>query len=631
VQAFNLPGNTWCLVDINKVLSALPGTQRIGFMGRATMDFSSTVQGYLELGLSRNETEQTFTPPFFAGTTGLQPTSAGLRPFTYNVTFAPGVAGNPLGTNARFTGNLYALGTRNLEITSDSLRALAGLKYSAFGYDFDSAVGYSNNEIDQKNINRISLSGTSAILGIGTGPQPPVPVSTSATCNLDQPSTTPACRNALVDFPRTAKSELTFVDTKASTETSVVLPGGPVGMALGLEYRNEKIKDSPDLRAASGDILGQGITATDGSRHQSAAYVEFALPLTRALEAQVALRHDRYSDFGSSTNPKVGLKFKPTSDFVLRANWGRGFRAPTLPEISPSVATFFTQVNDGFTGQNGVQISGVFAGNPDLKAERSRSGTLGFVWEPNTSFSFGADVFEINWTDIVGSSSFQSIVNADTASRLAGGPGDPRVIRDLTNPITVPVPGGGTRTAFPVVTVLSNYRNLSETFVRGADFDVRYAARTTLGRFTTRINAAYIDDFREEGEQYAGTNGGSNTYPRWKGTLSQDWEQGALLVRGAINYVSSYYQQLLAGSFFTTPVNPLAQNGTYPLKVPSYATLDLFARYSLTSKLQISASIVNVTDETPPYDPGFSATFLYDFSQYDIRGRQYRVGVSYKF
>ncbi len=360
VQAFNLPGNSWCLVDINKVLSALPGTQRIGFMSRGTFEFSSTMQAYAELGFSRNETEQTFTPPFFAATTGLQRTPAGLRPFTYNVTFAPGVAGNPLATNARFTGNLYDLGTRDLEITSDSMRALAGLKYSFGGWDMDSGVGYSSNEIEQNNINRITLTGTSALFGVGTGPQPPVPVSTAATCNLDRPSTTPACRGALIDFPRTAKSEMTFVDTKATTEIGT-LPGGAAGLALGVEYRNEKINDNPDPRAQNGDILGQGITATDGSRNQVAAFAEVALPLTRALEAQLAVRHDRYSDFGSSTNPKVGLKFKASPDLMFRANWGRGFRAPTLPEISPSVATFFTQVNDPFTAASGVQISGVFA------------------------------------------------------------------------------------------------------------------------------------------------------------------------------------------------------------------------------------------------------------------------------
>lgn len=613
---FNLPGNTWCAFDFNKELSALPGTQRIGLLTRATADLSPRVQGYAELGFSRVETEQTFTPPFFAGTTGLQQTPQGLRPFTYNITFAPGVAGNPLGQNARFSGNLHALGTRDLEITSDSYRGLVGAKYGFGSWDLDSAVGYSKNEVEQMNIRRITLSGTSAVFNVPTTPQPPVPVSNASSCNLDAPSTTlAACSAMLINFPRKATSELTFVDTKANTELGQ-LPGGPVGLALGIEYREEKINDRPDPRAAAGDILGQGITATNGSRNNVAGFVEFALPLTRALEAQVAARDDYYSDFGNALTPKFGLKLRPSDAVLLRANWGRGFRAPTLPEISPSVATFFTQVNDPFTGASGVQISGVFAGNPNLKPERSRSSTFGIVLAPTADFNVALDFYQITWSDIVGSDSFQSIVNGDAASRLAGGPGDPRVIRDpITNAI---------------VTVLSNYRNLSRTETEGTDVDVRNTIRTTWGRFTQRLNATYVKKFEEEGEDFAGTNGGTNTYPRLKGFLDLGWEYGSWLVQARANYIHRYEQLLLAGSFFT-PQDPRFQTGTYPRKVPSYTTVDLYARWSVTPKLEVSGSVINVTDETPPYDPGFSSTFLYDFTQYDVRGRQFRLGVKYKF
>jgi iron complex outermembrane receptor protein len=44
----------------------------------------------------------------------------------------------------------------------------------------------------------------------------------------------------------------------------------------------------------------------------------------------------------------------------------------------------------------------------------------------------------------------------------------------------------------------------------------------------------------------------------------------------------------------------------------------------------MSASVMNLFDRTPPYDPGFSATYLYDFSLYDVRGRQLRVNFKYK-
>ena len=613
----NQPGNTWCGYDINKALSALPEQERWGFLSRGTFDFTPTVQGFAEFAYSKVENFQVFTAPFFA-TTGLQQTAAGLRPFSYNITFGPGVAGNPFGANATLGQNMWFLGTRDQETKSDTYRLLGGLRYSYGGWDLESAVGWSQNEVDQDNLRRLSKTATSALFGVPTDPTagpppafPPNPVSAGSACNLDMPSTTlAACQTMLVNVRRVAESELKFIDTKATTELGM-LPGGPIGFATGFEFRKEELKDTPDAIAQNGDVLGQGITATTGERDQWAVYGELALPVTRQLEAQLALRYDDYSDFGSAFTPKAGLKFKASPELLFRANWGRGFRAPSLPEISPSVATFFIQVNDiappGGTGLSNVQVSGVFAGNPNLLPEKSRSTTLGFVWEPNASFNVAVDWYQIHWSNIVGSDDFQDLVDQNDPNR---------VIRDpVTNAI---------------VTVLNNYRNLSSTDTSGVDIDARYIARTNWGRFTSRLNATYVDSFEEEGVEYAGTNGGFNTYPRWKGYVSMDWDQGPWAVTGRVNYIHHYHQQLLAGSFFT-PQDPLFQTGTYPVKVPSYTTLDLFGRYNINPNLYVFGSIVNVTDETPPYDPGFSATFNYDFSQYDPRGRQYRLGVNYKF
>jgi iron complex outermembrane receptor protein len=619
----NQPGNTWCSFDQNSQLSALPEQERFGFLGRGTFDFAANIQGFAEVGYSKVDNFQTFTAPFFAGTTGLTQTAAGLQPFTYNITFGPGVAGNPFGANATIAQNMTFLGTRDQETSSETWRFLGGLRYSFGGWDLESAVGWSKNEVDQNNINRLAKDATSALFGVPNNPTagpppafPPNPVSTGSACNLDAPSTTlAACRTMLVNVGRIGESELRFVDTKATTELGS-LPGGAIGLATGFEFRKEELTDTPDAIAQAGGILGQGITATNGERDQWAVYGELALPITRQLEAQLALRYDDYSDFGTAVTPKAGLKFKATPELLLRANWGRGFRAPSLPEISPSVATFFTQVNDDFTGQAGVQISGVFAGNPFLQPEKSRATTLGFVWEPNSSFNVAVDWYEITWSNIVAAPLFQSIVDIDVDSRNAGGPGDPRVIRD-------PVTG-------VIVTVLSNYQNLTRVETSGVDIDARYIARTNWGRFTTRLNTTYVDSFEEEGTECVGTNGCTNTYPRWKGYVSLDWDQGPWAVTGRVNYIHHYYQNLLAGSFFT-PQHPLFQNGTYPIRVPSYTTFDLFARYNINPNLYVFGSIVNVTDEVPPYDPGFSATFNYDFTQYDVRGRQYRIGLNYRF
>ncbi len=611
--------NTFCSKDFNDQFTALPETERIGFLSRGTMQFSPTTQGYLEVGLNRVETKQKFQAPFFAGTTGLQNTPAGLRPFTYNVTFAPGVAGNPFATNARYVGVHQDLGTRDLKVVSETYRGLAGLTYSVGTWDFDSAIGYSRNEVNQTNYNRTTLAGTSGAFGVGTGPQPPVPISTSSTYNLDNPSlNSEAVRNSLrINFPRKSTSELEFIDTKATTEIQQIrLPGGPVAIALGGEFRREALNDKPDPNATSGNILGQGITATDGSRRNYAGYVEFALPIFKQLEAQLAYRFDHYSDYGSSKTPKVGFKYSPNDVIALRGNWGKGFRAPTLPEISPSVATFFTSVIDPEDGVS-RQVSGVFAGNPSLKAETSVSSTAGIIFEPSRDFNASIDVYKIRWRNVVASESFQSIINR---SCPAGGPGCPSNTQIVRDPATN-----------QIVTILSNYQNLNERRTSGVDLDLRYTLPTTaFGKFTARTNFTYIHTFSESTTECVAHNGCTNTIPRVRGTVSLDYDYGPWAVTGRMNYIHGFYQDLLGATFFSDANDPRFQNGAYRTRIPAYYSYDLSARYNLTKNLTVSAAAVNLFNKMPPYDPGFSSTFLYDFSVYDVRGRQLRVNLGYK-
>ena len=110
-----------------------------------------------------------------------------------------------------------------------------------------------------------------------------------------------------------------------------------------------------------------------------------------------------------------------------------------------------------------------------------------------------------------------------------------------------------------------------------------------------------------------------------------DWTQGPYTARLTANYVHSYYQQLLASTYYATTNDPRFQTGIYGEKVGSRTTLDLFGGYEFNSKLKINASVINLMNKQPPYDPGASSTFLYDFTQYDVRGRAYRMNLTYKF
>lgn len=618
------PNNTFCSYDFNNQFTALPETERYGFLGRANWQITPTTLAFFEAAANRVDTKQTFQSPFFAGTTGLSQTAAGLRPFPYNVTFAPGVAGNPFPTDARYVGVTTDLGTRDTHIKSDTYRLLAGLDYTVAGWDFDSGAGFSRNNVNTVSTNRQTLAGVSTALGVPTSAQPPIPRSTSSIWNLDTGASQAVRDLTLIDFPRRSRSQLGFFDTKATTEIQQIqLPGGPLGVAVGGEWRDEKLIDRPDPRAAGGNILGQGITATDGARRSYAGYVEFAAPVFKWMEIQAAGRADHYSDYGTSKVPKVGIKFTPNDVIALRANWGHGFRAPTLPEISPSTATFFQSVTDP-QDQVVRQISGVFAGNPTLKAETSTSSTAGIIFEPNKSFSTSVDVYKIRWKNVVASPSFQSIVNASCpqADPTNGAPaGNPcpttaNVIRDPNN-------------NNQVVTILSNYTNLAERRTAGVDLDVRYTFPVSvLGKFTARANVTYVHTFTEDNVECVGHDGCTNTIPRIKGVVSVDWDYGPATITARMNYTHGWIVDF-AQAYQVQNLSQTFQNGAYPTRTPDYYTYDLFGKYSITKNLDVSAAVVNLFNKPPPYDPSFSTTSFYDFSQFDIRGRQLRAYLTY--
>ena len=58
------------------------------------------------------------------------------------------------------------------------------------------------------------------------------------------------------------------------------------------------------------------------------------MPIVKTLEGDVAVRYEHYSDFGSTTNPKVSLRWQPTPQFLMRGSYGTGFVAPSLYQLA---------------------------------------------------------------------------------------------------------------------------------------------------------------------------------------------------------------------------------------------------------------------------------------------------------
>lgn len=579
---------TACAFELSKYLPLYPGTKRANLFTRATWDFTADTQLFAEGSYSKTTTNQDFTPASFGSSVShYDPATGGVK---FENTQLP--IGHPLNPRAALTTLTYAfrdMGPRSSTIDSETYRVLAGLKGSfGSGYEWEAAASTSQNDITNAQTNRMNwVELVSAIK--------------NKTYDFTQPGSSANAaiiEKIRINPTRKSTSKLSTFDAKVSGEL-MQLPAGPVGFATGIDYRDESIKDTPDAKLAAGLVAGQGATSVDGSRKVTALFGEVVVPVTRTLELDVAARGDDYSDFGSKVSPKVSLKWTPTKTVLFRGSYGEGFRAPSLAENSKSSATFFTTVQDPKNGNRSVSIAGVYGSNPDLNPETSKSYSLGMVFEPNADFNASVDFYKITQYNLVSADSFSTILSKEGTPAVAG-----QILRDTDGAL---------------LSVTSKYLNQAYVMTKGVD--VNATRRINLGeygKFALGFDGTYIMDYKlppaigEDAVQYAGNNG-NGALPRFKGSISGNWDKGALNLNTRINYSGSYAQVNIGGQD----------------SVNSWTTVDVNASYKFSKNFTASLAINNLFDRDPPWSADF--TTGYDYTQSNVQGRFYRATANYAF
>ena len=131
------------------------------------------------------------------------------------------------------------------------------------------------------------------------------------------------------------------------------LPGGPLGIAAGIEYRKLTGRFDPDPVVAAGfssDIPAQP-TPPSGYNVKE-AYAELNAPIlandpdAELLEINAAARISDYSTFGSTTTFKGGVNWKPIKALRLRGSYAEGFRAPQIGELFGTPSRFDQSISD---------------------------------------------------------------------------------------------------------------------------------------------------------------------------------------------------------------------------------------------------------------------------------------------
>ncbi|KQY29980.1 TonB-dependent receptor [Caulobacter sp. Root487D2Y] len=390
------------------------------------------------------------------------------------------------------------------------------------------------------------------------------------------------------------------------------LPAGSVRVAIGAEYHDNGFKQTLEAN----NVLASGAATykiVNNSRNIHTIFGELFVPLVspanaipgvNRLELSLAGRREDYSDFGETTNPKVGLIYAPVSDLSLRATYGTSFRAPSLVDSADQIKNIFIQNLTDPTSPSGVR-RGIFTngGNGQLGPETAKTWSAGLDWKPKAleGLSVSATWYKIlydNRIDVAPTTALTSgsvyaayIVRRPAASDATATAAFNALVAqalaspDLQNPVE-PVSN---------IDVLLDGRrqNLGQLDQRGLDVSIRYDFSTPIGDWAVGTEVAKI--LKLERKTAAASpwidvldTFGNPVDLRVRGTLS--WRQNGWSANLFANYTDSY---------LNTAVTP-------NVKAKSQTTYDVTTSYAFGDEagwgkgVRVSANVINLFDKDPP-------------------------------
>ena len=329
-----------------------------------------------------------------------------------------------------------------------------------------------------------------------------------------------------------------------------------------------------------------------------------ALPYLRRLEISGAVRYDGYSDFGSTTNPKVGIVASPTDDLKLRGTWGTSFRAPLLTELHNPQSYEAENLADPYAPSGQIDTLLVIGGNPNLTAEKATVFSAGADWQPHwdPSLKLSATYFNVNYTNLIGAPAVTNLGAVFTDPTLAPfintNPNPAFVAAAFNSPtFNVDYTHGGPTA---VKAILSEEQaNLAAEKEDTLEYRASYDLETDAGHF---LFSGVVYDFLSDTLKSAPLSPSEsliNLYgepPRWKGRASASWSDDGFTAMLSVNYVGAYSDNLAGAG---TPNTPIA----------SWTTEDLYLSYNLgpsdgdglLQNMRFALSMQNIMDTKPPF------------------------------
>jgi outer membrane receptor protein involved in Fe transport len=291
---------------------------------------------------------------------------------------------------------------------------------------------------------------------------------------------------------------------------------GPVSVAAGASYRKDSVSQVSDALSQANDWDNTNPKPYSGSYNTKEIYGETVIPLIKDLpffksvEFNGAARRTDYSTSGAVTTWKTGMTWQVNDDLRFRGAISRDIRAPNVLELS-GAQTVVTSFTNRYTLLNSGTLYINTSGNPDLKPERAKSLSAGFVVEPRAvpRFRMSVDYYKIQVQDAISVFSTQDIVDRCKIEADAGAPGF------FCNKLQS---NGQYNANLQVYSITNSPLNLVRQEAEGIDFEAQYSLPVGPGNLTLRAFATRSLNLKNydvtSATQYAGYLGCGLRRPR---------------------------------------------------------------------------------------------------------------------
>lgn len=446
----NDPDSPHCRLDSARYRTLQPGVHNKSLYVRWDQELGSSLSLYFS-GL-RTQSEQTLQYSPILGVFSIQPSH-------------PDYATSPI-PNSDIYYAFYEFGIPRNHTVSITNDLSIGLEGFAHGWNWSAALSHSESRVRStinnvflqdkvnENLHRVRIDGS------------------------DNTEVMSAMRGSL--HPAGYYS----VDTLEATSNRPLFDafGTTAQVVVGMTHHSARRRSIPDpLQVNGGLALGShGIEPYNLHARDSAVFTELNLPLHRTLQADFAVRLDHHRGFRSNTSPRLGFKWTPSRSFLARASLGKGYRAPGLNDVRVPFDEFTDITTMRATpqllpcirvGPDRCRVEYGVGDNPHLRAEFSRSVTLGVAWAPTHAFSASLDRYQVSRTDEFG------IADAFRYPSL--------------------FPEGLIRDANGVLYRANRYlANIGKSETRGWEFESDYLLRhDELGEFSFHLAAHYLSRY----------------------------------------------------------------------------------------------------------------------------------------